>query len=117
MAEQVSTAGDPWWMAYASFGGKLLETATESANDYARAKLRKELKIDEMLAEQRANDATTNADVLNLTSPVKGTNADGSTLVQTVQFAGVTVQKSTLQVAGIGVGALVLGLLAYSALK
>lgn len=117
MSTAVATQGDPWYLPFTTFGAGILDSASEVGNVWAREKLRDELGINEMLAKQRLNDAKTNADVLALNAPAKGTNSDGSTVIEEVQFAGVTMQKSTLQIAGIGIGALVLGLLAYSAIK
>ena len=112
-----ATQGDPWWLGAATFGSKLLETSSEVANEYARAKLREELNIDELVAKQRANDATTNAEVLALNAPVTGKNSDGSTLIQEqVSFAGVTVQRKNLEMAGLGLAALMVAAIAYKAI-
>lgn len=113
----ISTAGNPFWTALSTFGAGILDSGSEVANVWAQVKLREELGINDMLNKQRLNDATTNADVLALASPAKGTNSDGSTVVENVQFAGVTVQKGTLKIAGGIALAAVMGLLTYKALK
>lgn len=113
----ISTAGNPFWTALSAFGAGILDSGSEVANVWAQAKLREELGINDMLNKQRINDATSNAEVLALSAPAKGTNSDGSTVIESVEFAGISMQKNTLKIAGGITAALLLGVLTYKALS
>lgn len=111
-------AAGGWYDVLLGFGSKTADTLSETLSIAARAKLNKELERAGLLDQQRANDSTTNQDLMNTLNPVTGRNADGSTIVsQPITFGGVSVQANTLKVAALGLGAVLVGAVAFKFLR
>lgn len=118
MQQATTAATGSWADVFLGFGKGLADTLTETASIAAQAKIQKELERAGLLEQQRINDSTTNQDLLFSLSPVTGTNADGSTIVErTVSFGGVTVQSNTLKTIGFAVAALLAGAVAVKYIK
>lgn len=111
-------AAGGWYDVFLGFGSKAADTLSETLSIAARAKLNKELERGGLLEQQRNNESSTNQDLVNSLNPVKGKNADGSTIVsEPISFAGVSVQLNTVKVAGLAVGALIVGAVAFKFLR
>lgn len=111
---QATAVEQPWYQSILDFGGAIADRAGE----YASIKLEQEMARHRAKTEELRNrEASTNKDLQDSLAPVKGKDADGATLTETVNFAGQSFNKSTLKTAGFVLGGVLLAGLAYKAVS
>lgn len=113
-----NTATGGWADVFLGLGRGMADSLSETALTVAQAKMQQEANRAIGVDQQRFNDTTTNQDVAAATAPVKGRDADGSTIVsEPVQIGGLSVSRSTLVTAGIAAAVLLGAGLVFKVVK